>query len=367
MIRSIVVRLGAIASLLAVSARGAGCHSSPGSAQIPNPDDRPPIAVRVHHVSSDEGAGRVWRAGVVEPIRRSAIGSRLMSRVVAVNVREGARVSGGDPLVVLDVRDIRARRDQVRANRSAIEAQATLAGSDLRRAETLGERGAIAESHLEAARGVLAVRQAEASGVASLGAEVDVQLGDGILSAPFDGFVVRRAIEVGQLTTPGAPALILEDDARVALHASIAARDVAELTIGETYPVRYPTGEEALGRLDAIVPSGDLRVPGLDAIFVVDNPERRFRSGVVASVGVPSSRTPSSRILVPAAAIVARGGLRGVYVVEGNRARLVWCSIEDGDDAGTFVVLDGLRSGEDVVADASVRGLDDGRRIEVRR
>ena len=130
------------------------------------------------------------------------------------------------------------------------------------------------------------------------------------------------------------------------------------------YRVAFAGRRAATGRLDAIVPSGDPRLPGLTAIFVVDNAAHTLRSGVVASVEVPYPEAAGTVFEVPVRAVVRRGGLAGVYLVADGRARLAWCSIDPSTEGETAVVLDGLGEGDVVVADASVEGLRDARRVE---
>ena len=353
------------ASLLAcLVSTAAGCgHANDESSRV-TAREEPPVHVRAMRVHRSEETARVRRAAVVEPIRRSVLGTRLMSRALDVRVVEGARVERGEMLVVLDVRDLRARAGQARANQTASAAQMTLADADARRARALGEHGAIASSQLEAAETVLSLHGAAQSGAAAMMAEIGVSLGEGSIRAPFDGVVVAKRIELGQLTVPGAPMIVLEDDSALRVVASIAEDDVDRLAIGHGYRVAFAGRRAATGRLDAIVPSGDPRLPGLTAIFVVDNAAHTLRSGVVASVEVPYPEAAGTVFEVPVRAVVRRGGLAGVYLVADGRARLAWCSIDPSTEGETAVVLDGLGEGDVVVADASVEGLRDARRVE---
>jgi multidrug efflux pump subunit AcrA (membrane-fusion protein) len=90
-------------------------------------------------------------------------------------------------------------------------------------------------------------------------------------------------------------------------------------------------------------------------------PAAGARSGLFARLLVPRSGSPA--LSVPAEAVVRRGGLRGVFVVEDGRARLRW--IAAGAERGAAVeVRAGVTAGERVVLDAG--GLADGARVEPR-
>jgi hypothetical protein len=87
-----------------------------------------------------------------------------------------------------------------------------------------------------------------------------------------------------------------------------------------------------------------------------------LRSGIFAFVELPDSGA-ARPLGVPAAAVVERGGLTGVFVVDGGRASLRWISVgaRDGD---RFVVRAGLESGERVALDTAA--LTDGALVAVR-
>ncbi|HET9317574.1 MAG TPA: efflux RND transporter periplasmic adaptor subunit, partial [Vicinamibacteria bacterium] len=86
-------------------------------------------------------------------------------------------------------------------------------------------------------------------------------------------------------------------------------------------------------------------------------PERQgLRSGLFARLLVPMAST-DARLSVPAAALVRRGGLAGVFVVADARARLRWVAV--GAPRGERIeVRAGVGAGEEVVIDPGV--LEDG-------
>lgn len=344
----------------------AACRSAHGGTSATGPDE-PPLSVQVVSVDAEPAVGFVRRAAIVEPHRRTVLGTKLLSRALSVPIELGTRVEAGQLLVAFDVRDLRARRAQVVASQGAATAAADLAEVELLRATSLDRSGAIAAANLDAARTSAVVRQADATGGAAMLRELDVQLGDGSLRAPFDGVVVQKRIEVGQLAAPGVPLVVLEDDRRLRVVTSIAEDDLPSLEVGRAYPIRVAGDARRPGTLDAIVSSGDPSAPGLVAVFLVDNPDGRLRPGVVAEVELPSTQATSSGFRLPASAVVRRGGLVGVYLVHEDRARLVWVSLEGEPRDGLVTVLEPLAPGESVIRDASLAGLRDRRRVEVAR
>lgn len=345
----------------------AGCHRSRSSDRARAERDEPAITVRAATILGGNGSG--WRhvAAIAEPAHRTALATNLMARVTEVRAVEGQRVQRGDGLVRLDVRALAAQRGQAQAAAAANQAQAELASAGLRRARALEESGAVAMQQREAAETSLAAHEASVRGASAALRAIDVNLGESVIEAPFDGVVVQRQTEVGSFAAPGQPLLVLEDDAVLRIVAPVSASDTSRLTRGNSYPVSFATGEEASGELDAIVSSGNPRSPGLFAIFLVANQDRRLRAGVVASVAIPAPVSSGASYEVPERAIVARGELRGVYLVRNGVAELVWCSIDARARSGRIAVLDGLREGDVVIDDAHLPGLRDGRRVAVGR
>lgn len=353
--------------LLASLTASVGCDHGAGFAEPSATPPPPPLVVETVRVVAPSAHGTVRRAGIVEPFRRTTLGTRLLARAIDVPVREGVRVVRGDTLVVLDVRDLRARRGQAAASRRASTAQVELASSSLVRAEALEAQGALAESQLEAARSAASLSEAQQAGAAQLLREIDINMSEGVLRAPFDGVVVQKRLEVGSLTVPGAPLFVLEDDARLRVLSTVAAEDVEQLVVGQPYAVWFPGERRADGVLDAIVSSGDPRFPVLSAIFIVENAEHALRAGVVVGVDVPDTQARPQGFDIPASALVRRGGLVGVYLVDDGRARRIWCSVATRPDSELVRVLDGLREGDVIVRDATMAGLADGTRLEVPR
>lgn len=358
----------AVSLALVAACAGAGCHGSKHSGStMSSTRELPPLTVAATAVRAGGAAGMTRIAAVAEPAHRTALATNLMARVMEVRVAEGQRVRQGDGLIRLDVRALAAQRGQAQAAATANQAQAELATAGLRRTRLLEESGAVATQQREIAETSLAAYEASVRGAGAALRAIDVNLGESVLKAPFDAVVVQRQTDVGSFAAPGQPLLVLEDDSALRILAPIAASDAPRLTTGSSYDVSFATGQETTAVLDAIVSSGNPRSPGLVAIFIVANPERSLRSGVVVSVAIPAPPTGQTSFEVPERAILARGGLRGVYVVRDGKAEIVWCSIDARPRAGRVIVLDGLREGDVVIDDAHLPGLRDGRRAVVSR
>jgi membrane fusion protein, multidrug efflux system len=382
---------------------GLGCSRTeePPKAPLARPA---PLPVRVEAVSRRVVARSIEPVGTVRARTQTVLSSRIVAVVTAVHVGEGDQVQAGDLLVTLDDRDVRAqvRRAQagVREARSALEelarsvaasdravegarAQQELAAATLERYRALLERRSVAPqeydevaararaasaevARLGEARAALAARRAQLEArIEQAEAEVaavGITAGYARITAPVGGIVVARTAEAGTLAAPGVALLTLEEE-----------RYRLEVTVEESEIRRIRLGQRAVATVDAlggkwaatvgeIVPAAD---PASRTFTVkLDLPrEAGLRSGLY---GRARFEVGEERVLaVPRAALVERGQLRGVFVVDdANVARLRL--VTTGRALGEAVeVLSGLGERERVVVEGLDR-LSDGVPVEPR-
>ncbi|HAM72497.1 MAG TPA: efflux RND transporter periplasmic adaptor subunit [Verrucomicrobiales bacterium] len=286
--------------------------------------------------------------GTVRAVLHAGLEAKIAGRVAAVKVVPGQEVKAGDLLVQLDVREIEARLDQARA-------QADQAEQDLRRSTALVERNAVTRQEHDAAL----ARQRVSRGAL---AEAEVLLGYSRILSPFDGVITRKLADVGDLAVPGRALLEIEDPTRLRLEADVPESLVGEIHPGATLPVRVGGGSGELpGVVSEIAPSADTVTRTIRV--KLDLPSARgLRSGLFGRVDIPIG-TSLPAIRVPHRAIVRRGQMEVLFLVESGRAvlRLVKTGRRIGED---LEILSGLNPGEQVV----VRGaetLADGSLLEI--
>ena len=324
-----------------------------------------PLSVRVAEVTESRTPRGVPAVGAVEPIRRASPASRLMGTVVAAPYEEGDRVDSGQVLVRIDDRDMAARRAQLETR--VAEAQVLLADAEtnLTRMRALEAERAIAGIQLEQAQTGRARAAAGLEAAQAALRELEANASYGIVTAPFAGEIVRKNVNLGDVATPGAPLFVLEDLSRIRVVASVGEASAARLRPGARVPVEIEAaGVHAVGVVEAVVPASRPPVTGFHVNVVLSRPSPAVISGMTATVLVPSGDPDAgtgTRLLVPRDALVRRGQMVGVFLVDGTTARLRWVRIglADGD---AVEVLSGLRAGDRVVVGAGDR-LTDGQRI----
>jgi RND family efflux transporter MFP subunit len=197
--------------------------------------------------------------GVVMPNRSVTLAAKIVGRVSEVNVEEADRVSAGDILV--DIAD-----GELRANLAA--AQARLKMEELTRAHqeklaerirNLREQGTVSAENLDDAN--FKVDAAEQS-VASAKAEVDrarAMLAESKIRAPFAGIVIVKNVEPGDVTAPGEPILVLEDQSTLKFRTSVKEQDIARVEPAQTVMVTIDAldAPALVATVTKIIPSGD--------------------------------------------------------------------------------------------------------------
>lgn len=291
----------------------------------------------------------VTATGSLEAEKSVLVSTRMMGWVNKVHVREGQTVSKGDLLVSIDDSDLRAKKSQAEAG--IVEATAVLTNAEkmAERFEKLYAEKSVSKQQLD---DVLTGRDRAAAGLKMAEAgltEVNVHLSYLNVTAPVDGFVSRKMIEEGDMANPGMPLVSLESSGAMKVVAHLGEKDVTSVKLGDpvTIDITSLDGTVFTAPLDKIVPAANPGSRTYDIEIILADPDPRLKSGMFARVSVPVGTRDA--VLVPAAAVIKRGQLTGVWIVrEDGTAHLRWARL--GLAIGDSVeVLSGLAGNETVV------------------
>lgn len=368
-------------------ALGAGCGRS--GPRHPPPGPPVPVTIATAH---DEPQPELYRAsGTVRGRATVAITSKTSGYVRAVHVLAGDHVTAGQLLIELEADDVRAavvrsRAELDHANQAQAEAAgaveaaraaAELATTTRGRVGKLLASGATTRQEYDEVDGryrasiaqqQMADARLRAAGAAIAAARAGVAEGQATLGyarvvAPFAGRVVERRVDPGALAAPGAPLLVLDDEAALRVEAAVDESRGAEIHLGD--PVAVELGSPAVrltGSIGEIVPSVDVHARAFAVKIDLQAAPAGLRSGAFARVAFRVGLRP--RLVVPSSAISASGALDRVFVVERGVARLRMITRGEVQDGWTEV-LTGLSASEVVVV-APPRELRDGSPVEVR-
>lgn len=340
--------------------------------------------------------------GTVKSRTSTTLSSKLVGTILALHAREGSQVEKGQLLVELDDRDLAAQLRRAEAGlreavaalgevdraiaaataaRVAAEAQRELAVATLARYQRLLDWKAVAPQEYDQVAAGLKVAVANVERVAAevealqakreqISARIEaaraevssaqVMQGYARITAPINGVVTTKHVDVGALAAPGTPLLTLEDSRRYWLEVPVPESQAASLRRGQSLPVSIESAALSLNAsISEIVPAADpttrtilvrLELPGTAGL----------RSGLFGRAWLPVGRRRA--IQVPHQAVIERGQLQGMYVVDqGDIAR--FRLVRTGQARrGMLEILSGLTGGERVIL-AGVEKVTDGARI----
>jgi RND family efflux transporter MFP subunit len=306
----------------------------------------------------------------------SDLAAKVMGTVERIAVREGDRVKKGDLLLSLDDREAKARLAEAehafaaaRSAQDGARAGADLAAATLTRYEALKREESVSAQEFDevAARNrqAQAARdQADAMAVtaASRVDQARVALDDTRIVAPHAGVITGKLVDVGDLGTPGRPLLVLETAKGYRLDVPLPEEYVNRVRLRQRVEVTIPALNLAVlqGTVTTIVPAADPRTRSF-LIKVSLPPEAGVKSGMYARAAVPLGE--SNQVLIPQTAVLRRGQLTGLYVVDGEGTahfRLIRLGRSFQDQVE---VLSGISDGERYVVEP-VPTLVDGARVE---
>jgi RND family efflux transporter MFP subunit len=309
------------------------------------PPELPSVQVRTQTVEAKPLAAIEEVVGTVRARLRATIEAKTIGRITDMPLVLGQKVRAGQLVARLDAPEIKARLDQAEATLQQAE-------RDSKRLSSLLTQNAVARADSEAADSRYLVAKGAVAEARAMMRYVEIL-------APFDGVVTRKCVDVGDQAAPGKPLVDIEDPSQLQLEA-----DVPEA-------IASSIEQDARMTIRVAQHPGDLSGTVVEIAPIADPTSRTFRvkldvqacpgliSGQFARLVVPVGESSSLR--VPAAAVVQRGQLEILFVVENQRAQLhlVKTGRRVSDETE---ILSGLNSGDSVVVD-NPQLLADGQRL----
>ncbi len=344
-----------------------------------------PVSVDFHKVELGSVTQEVMGTGTLEARVSATIGPKISGRVAAVLADQGDAVVAGDELVRLEDDEWKQQVAIARANVNAAVAAIERLQVDKKRAniiltqaekyfsrvESLKKRDAISQDELDRASEALGVAMADVSrseaGINEGQKELisaernleyhEARLRDTVIVAPFDGLVVKRNREPGDVVVPGSSIMTLIATEELWVSAWVDETEISRLRAGQDSRVIFRSQPEAsfparvarLGReadretREFIV---DVRVLELPVNWAVGQ-----RAEAYIKVAEPQS-VP----LVPKPFLTRREGVTGVFVDLDGTA--TWRAISLGVRGPEAIeVTDGLAIGDVVIKSGDERSV----------
>lgn len=327
--------------------------------------------------------------GYVVAQTKAAVASKATGRLEWLGVEEGSRVSRGQVIARLEDQDVKATREQAAANLQLARANLEQGQAELRDAENALRRSAnllaqgfvsqashdVAVARQDKARATISSLQAAiAAAQAGLrGAEVAVE--QTLIRAPFDGVVLTKAANVGDVVTPFSSALdakgavvTMADMSTLEVEADVSEANLSQVNVGQPVEVQLDAlpGMRFRGVVNRVVPTVDRAKATVMTKIRFLEPDSRVLPEMSAKVSFLSREVAAAdrapRLAVNPAVVVARAGRNVAYRIDGDK--VVELEIQTGGRIGDLVeVLSGPQAGDKLVLRPGER-LHDGAAIK---
>ncbi|MCH2186359.1 efflux RND transporter periplasmic adaptor subunit [Myxococcota bacterium] len=248
-----------------------------------------------------------------------------------------------------------------RAQRAGAEAAQAAAEASFKRSATLYASESVTAPEYDRAKKDYESALAQVVGYTAQVQQAELALEDCTLRAPWNGVVIKRDVEVGQLVGPTVEAFEFADVSSVKAVFGVPGGVLQEIEIGTPITLAadaFP-GEDFFGRVTAISPAADQRSRVFQVQVTIPNPQNKLKIGMIGSLVLARAVEPFP--LVPLEAVVRdpeHSAGYAVYVAEDGGERVISAlrKVEIGPVRGDWIsIVSGLRSGERVVTSGATR------------
>ena len=323
--------------------------------------------------------------GYVVAQRKAAVASKATGRVEWLGVTEGSRVRKGEIVARLENEDVSATMEQAAANVAVAQANLQQAQAELVDAQAVFNRngellakGFISQSAYDMgtaryhkAKAAMRGYQASVSVAKANYRAAQIAVEQTLIRAPFDGVVLTKSANIGDVVTPFSSALdakgavvTMADMGTLEVEADVSESNLAKVKLEQPCEIQLDALPDLRlrGLVQRIVPTVDrAKATVLVKIKFIDHnpqvlPEMCAKIPFLEKEMPAEQRTP--RTVLHPDAIVQRNGKRVVFVMREGKALAT--VIETGEKIGDMVeILQGPRAGDKVILRPPVN-LDNG-------
>ncbi|MBX3676969.1 MAG: efflux RND transporter periplasmic adaptor subunit [Rhodocyclaceae bacterium] len=289
--------------------------------------------------------------GVVEAVKQATLAAQAPGRVIEVRADAGDAVKQGQLLMRIDARE---------AAESYAASQATLANAKahFERTKNLYEQKFISKAALDKAEADYRAARAGSGAAAAAASHASIV-------SPLTGFVAQRHAERGEMATPGSPLITVYDPKGLRVISSIPQYKLSEVRASLRAKIEFPGSGKWIDAVKVeVLPAADPRTHTVQAraYLPANLPDGLggTNMGVIPGIFARAHFVTGSakKLLVPAAAVLRRGEVTAVYVIdEKNAARLRQVRLSEPLAGGFHEVLAGLAAGEKVALDPVKAGI----------
>ena len=338
-----------------------GCQSERKSVEAP------PVPVTVAEVQEYSGNEGVNYSASIVPYQQVPVAFKSAGYVTSIlqrkgvdgrvrNLQQGDWVKKGTVLASVRQSDYQQAVDQYKGQLAQAQASQRKSSQDFARAQALYEANALTQPDFDSAKAQYDGSQGAVATAQAAVAQAQQALADCEVTAPLDGQVLSRNIELGMLVGAGTTAFTLGETQTVKAVFGIPDTVLGSVSLGKKQAIRTESYTESFeGQITAISPQADQKSRTFQVEVTIPNPHGLLKAGMVATLILGRARLAVPLIVVPIGAIVAPDdGSKtfNVFVVvhEGDKDLARRRTVEPGATFGNMVsIVKGVRLGDRVL------------------
>jgi RND family efflux transporter MFP subunit len=331
-----------------------GCKGKVGPATVSRQTVEGVTVTEVHPSEIEE---YFETSGAIRAKTISRVAGQTMGTVTSLRVKEGDRVHAGQVLLTVDDRDAVQKVIAAEKALESSEQNRSLADITYRRYRKLFDEKALSQQEIDQIETQKKITELDYERSKALLNEARVNRDFTTIVSPVSGVVTEKKTERGSMAIPGMPLLTVEDVSSFILEAHLDEHLIGKVTAGTPVDISVDaTNQHLRGTINEIVPSIDPLSRTFIAKIALTVPS--LRTGLYARVRIPTGKKIA--IVLPYKAIVEKGQLTGVYIVD-QSGIITFRLVRPGSHYGNNVeILSGIKANDRVIIDNLARAVDGG-------
>ncbi len=297
--------------LLALSVAGSavGCREATS-------EQKPLTPVRTSEVQTiDSGIANTYSANI-QPYQQVDLAFKSNGYLASVkqvkdangrtrNIDQGDWVTKGTVLAVVEQDDYQQRLQQAKAQLDRASANHDRAKLSFERMSVLYQNGAATKPDYDNANAQMLDTQAAIQSAKASITEAQIALAYCELRAPFDGWIVKRNVDIGQLVGPATNGFSIADVRSVKAVFGVPDTAMEHIRLGspETVTTDAVPGNFN-GHVTSISPAADPKSRVYSVEVTIPNGDNRLKAGMIASIAISPTRAVKRIMVVPLTAVV---------------------------------------------------------------
>ena len=336
----------------------------------------------------------IMGTGTLEARYQTTVSAKIQGRITELAVDQNDHVKKGQLMAVLDEVELRqevgiykasldasmATVDRVKAELARSQAVFEQAERDYSRFQSLVASKSISQSDVEKTREKLSTAEADVIRSQASVAEAvklmkaaeerqrhaEAKLADTRILSPFDGLVIRRDREVGDIVVPGASIFRMISLQELWISAWVEESAISGIQIGQPAKIIFRSEPEKIleGKVVRVGKMVDRETREFQVDVIVEKLPESWAIGQRAEVFIQTS-SRANTLIVPGSSLIWNNGQPGLFRIEGST--IIWNPVQTGVRGESAVeIIQGPPEGTLIVKDSQTAGLKDGLRVSVR-